>query len=205
MIGAIIHGFILALGLILPLGVQNVFVFNQGATQPKFRKALPVIITASVCDTILILLAVLGVSVLVLQFDWLKTALFAAGIVFLLYMGWMTWRSKTASRTDSASEALGAKKQIAFAASVSLLNPHAILDTVGVIGTGSLQYGGAEKAAFAAACIAISWLWFTSLAAAGRLAGNLDKSGRLMVVLNKMSAVVMWGTGVYLAAGLLGE
>ncbi len=28
---AIIHGIILAFGLIIPLGVQNVFVFNQGA------------------------------------------------------------------------------------------------------------------------------------------------------------------------------
>lgn len=27
---AIVHGMILAFGLILPLGVQNIFVFNQG-------------------------------------------------------------------------------------------------------------------------------------------------------------------------------
>ena len=40
--GALFHGVILALGLILPLGVQNVFVFNQGATHKKFRNALPV-------------------------------------------------------------------------------------------------------------------------------------------------------------------
>lgn len=32
---AIVHGIILAFALILPLGVQNVFVFSQGATQPK--------------------------------------------------------------------------------------------------------------------------------------------------------------------------
>ena len=33
MVTAIIHGFILAIGLILPLGAQNVFIFNQGANQ----------------------------------------------------------------------------------------------------------------------------------------------------------------------------
>lgn len=32
-----------------------------------------------------------------------------------------------------------------FAASVSLLNPHAILDTIGVIGTNSIQYIGSEN------------------------------------------------------------
>jgi L-lysine exporter family protein LysE/ArgO len=62
---AFIHGFILALGLILPLGAQNVFVFQQGAAQPRFLRALPAALTAAVCDTALILLAVLGVSVVV--------------------------------------------------------------------------------------------------------------------------------------------
>ena len=51
---------VLAFGLILPLGVQNVFVFNQGANHPKFIYALPAIITASICDTVLILIAVNG-------------------------------------------------------------------------------------------------------------------------------------------------
>ncbi|TGV22644.1 amino acid transporter, partial [Mesorhizobium sp. M00.F.Ca.ET.186.01.1.1] len=57
---AILHGFVLAFGLILPLGAQNVFVFNQGASQPTLWRAAPVIVTAAVCDAILILLAVLG-------------------------------------------------------------------------------------------------------------------------------------------------
>lgn len=38
---AIIHGIILAFGLIIPLGVQNVFVFNQGASQPNIWRAPP--------------------------------------------------------------------------------------------------------------------------------------------------------------------
>ena len=64
---AILHGIILAFGLIIPLGVQNVFVFNQGALQPTFMRALPVVITAGICDTILIVAAVSGVSLLVLD------------------------------------------------------------------------------------------------------------------------------------------
>ena len=32
-----------------------------------------------------------------------------------------------------------------FQRSVSLLNPHAILDTIGVIGTNSIQYIGSEN------------------------------------------------------------
>ncbi|MCL7520047.1 amino acid transporter, partial [Staphylococcus aureus] len=55
MVTAIIHGFILAIGLILPLGAQNVFIFNQGANQPKYRYVLPAIITAGLSDSLLII------------------------------------------------------------------------------------------------------------------------------------------------------
>ena len=64
---AIIHGIILAFGLIIPLGVQNVFVFNQGASQPNIWSG-PVVLTASICDTLLILIAVQGVSLVLLTF-----------------------------------------------------------------------------------------------------------------------------------------
>lgn len=94
MIQAVIHGIILSFGLILPLGVQNVFVFNQGATQPKFLRALPVVLTASVCDTLLISLAVLGVSVVVFGVYWVKVMLILAGALFLIYMGWVTFKSQ---------------------------------------------------------------------------------------------------------------
>jgi len=41
MTGAAIHGFILALGLILPLGAQNAFVLTQGNVHRRFIKVLP--------------------------------------------------------------------------------------------------------------------------------------------------------------------
>lgn len=199
MIEAIIHGLILAFGLILPLGVQNVFVFNQGAIQPSFPKALPVIITASICDTFLITIAVLGISVFVLGSYWVKTLLFVAGIIFLIYMGIVVWRSKPI-KIDQEKSSFSAKKQILFAMSVSLLNPHAILDTVGVIGTSSLKYMGTDKLAFAIACIFTSWLWFTGLGIAGRFIGSLNKSEKFLTVLNKVSAIIMLGTAVYIGS-----
>ncbi|MEH7114738.1 LysE/ArgO family amino acid transporter [Neobacillus niacini] len=202
MISAMIHGFILAFGLILPLGVQNVFVFNQGATQPKFRRALPVIFTASLCDTLLISLAILGISVIVLSVYWIKVVLLTVGIIFLAYMGYVTWKSKPKTNF-SEDKALTPKKQIAFAASVSLLNPHAIMDTIGVIGTSSISYIGIEKMGFTLACIITSWIWFFSLALAGRQVGRLNNSGGFIAILNKVSALIMWGTAIYLFISLI--
>ncbi|MED2255481.1 LysE/ArgO family amino acid transporter [Brevibacillus parabrevis] len=199
---AILHGFVLAFGLILPLGAQNVFVFNQGASQPTLWRAAPVIVTAAVCDAILILLAVLGVSLIVLTVTWLKTVLYIIGVCFLLYMGYLTWRSRP-DPENREKESFSAKKQMMFAASVSLLNPHAILDTIGVIGTSSLSYAGTEKWGFTLACILVSCLWFFGLALAGRITGKLDHSGSLLRTLNIVSALIMWGVAVYMASQLL--
>ncbi|MFJ7973543.1 LysE/ArgO family amino acid transporter [Psychrobacillus sp. NPDC096389] len=197
---AILHGILLAFGLILPLGVQNVFIFSQGATQPSLWKAFPAAITAALCDTLLIVLAVFGLSVIVLQLEGLRLGLMIVGIIFLLYMGYSIWRSKPASL--EAGKSLKAKKQIVFAMSVSLLNPHAILDTVGVIGTSALKYVGTEQLLFTAACIVVSWCWFFGLTIAGATMKKLDGTGKLMTIFNKCSAVFIWCTAGYLLISL---
>ncbi|MBP1933804.1 LysE/ArgO family amino acid transporter [Ammoniphilus resinae] len=197
---SILHGMILAFGLILPLGVQNVFVFSQGATQPHIFQALPATITASLCDTLLILLAVFGVSAIVLQFEWLRLILMTAGILFLVYMGYAIWKS--VPTTTNTNKALSIRQQIFFALSVSLLNPHAVLDTVGVIGTSALKYAGTEQVFFTIACITVSWIWFLGLTLAGMVMKKLDGKGGLMNLFNKCSALFIWGTAIYLMGGL---
>lgn len=207
MLTAFVHGFVLAFGLILPLGPQNAFVFSQGAAQPRWLRAIPVVLTAALCDTLLILLAVLGVSVVVLAIPWFRSVLLIVGVVFLAVVGWLTWRS-AASRSGGAGDDQAGDaarwpvgRQVLFAVSISLLNPHAILDTIGVIGTSSLSYTGPARAAFAAACVINSWVWFFGLMTAGRLVGHFEGVRRW---LNRVSAIVMWLSAIYLLVSLLG-
>ncbi|ASA24561.1 LysE/ArgO family amino acid transporter [Paenibacillus donghaensis] len=196
---AILHGVILAFGLILPLGVQNIFVFNQGALQPRFARALPVVLTAALCDTLLIAAAVGGVSLVVFSIGWVTPVVYGAGIAFLGFMGWKIWREAPAS---GDSRLLSLKEQVGYALSVSLLNPHALMDTVGVIGTNALQYAGLERWTFAATTAAVSWVWFLALAAAGRQLGRAAASGSLLRLLNKSSALLIWGVALYMCLQL---
>lgn len=206
---AILHGFILALGLILPLGVQNVFVFTQGAAQPRLSRAVPAVLAAALCDTLLIVLAVFGVSAVVLKFEALRMVLMLAGVLFLAYMGFTLWRTRSDSTGDSKEEgsarALPSSKQILFAMSASLLNPHALLDTVGVIGTSALAYEGDAKLRFTLACVVVSWLWFVGLACAGSALRRFDGHGRAMGLFNRCSALFIWGTALVLLWQLLAD
>ncbi len=192
----LLHGILLAFGLILPLGVQNVFVFTQGVTQPNLIKALPATITAALCDTLLIILSILGLSLIVMQFEWLRIVLLVSGILFLLYMGKVIWTSPAAN--VKGEEALPLKKQIVFALSVSLLNPHALLDTIGVIGTSAIKYSGQQQVFFAAACVLVSWIWFFGLAILGATLKKLRIPARIFILFNKCSAMFIWCTAIYL-------
>lgn len=204
MMEAVVHGIVLALGLILPLGVQNVFIFNQGAGAVRWSSVLPVVVAASLCDTLLILLSVFGISLLLLSMAWLKTLLMIAGILFLIYMGWSIWNSDPRP-ASTRGEQLPLRKQILFAVSVSLLNPHAILDTIGVIGTSALGYQGQAKWGFTIGAISLSWIWFLALALAGRLIGSLDRAGGVLTLINKVSALMIWAVSMYIAVQLAGS
>ncbi|HVI51933.1 MAG TPA: LysE family transporter [Candidatus Sulfotelmatobacter sp.] len=187
--------------MILPLGPQNTFVLSQGFSQPNLLRALPVVVTAACCDTLLILLAVAGVSAVVGAIEWLRLVLVCGGVAFLVAAGWLTWKSAPPS-PQSGDERTPAPmgKQVAFALACSLGNPHAIVDTIGVIGTSGLAYQGARLAAFTSACIAVSWSWFFGLALAGRILSRLELARRL---LNPASALVMWASAGYLALSLV--
>lgn len=194
---AFLYGVFLALGLIVPLGVQNIFIFNQGASQRHFLQAIPSVLTAIVCDSILIIASVLGVSVVLLAIPWLKKTILLMGFCFLIYMGWVTWYSKPMA-LQPGKQPLSAGKQLIFSASVSLLNPHAMLDTIGVIGTSSLQFIGRDKWMFTFGCVFISSVWFFMLSVMGHFLHRLDKTGKALRIMNQCSAIMVWSVAVYI-------
>lgn len=125
------------------------------------------------------------------QIPVFETIMLTCGFLFLAYMGWVTWHRRP-DRGETQKNVFSAKKQ----AAVSLLNPHAILDTVGVLGTQSLPYTGLDKWLYTLSCIAVSWVWFIELVLAVRIFKTLDTGGGLMIVLNKCSALVMRGAAL---------
>ncbi len=158
-------GLVLGLALIVPIGAQNVFIVGQGLAVGWPRSAWAVV-AAGCCDTLLILAGAAGVSQLLNNFPALRIVLLVGGAAFLTYLGVQSWRRSTTTLALTTGEALDGRKVLTRTASVSLLNPHAILDTVGVIGAAIAAQPEASRALFAGGAVSASWLWFLLLAGA---------------------------------------
>lgn len=196
-----LRGLSLGLSLIVAIGPQNAFVLRQGLTR---RHALLAALVCALADTALTTFGVLGVGALLARSPVLVTLGTLAGAAFLLWYGWRSFQS---ARNPGTLEVEGKTAQtpgtvLATAAAFSLLNPHAILDTVVLIGGASAGLGETGRTAFLLGTILASWTWFFGLALlAGRLAG-LMRSPRAWRVLDVLIGVVMWGIAAGLVLGL---
>lgn len=212
--GAFAHGFLLAIALILPLGPQNTFVLTQASSLPRFRDAAAVALTAALCDTFLIAIAVAGLSVIVIALPWFRSAMGLIGALFMLWIAVCTWQAHPGAQApEEGATATAARvgpawtraRRIRHSVTVSLLNPHAILDTVLVIGGASVLYHDAwARMAYAVAAIAASWLWFGGLLLAGHTFHHvLGRGSSRARLVSQVSAVLMGILAIRLLVSVL--
>ncbi|WP_168168012.1 LysE/ArgO family amino acid transporter, partial [Micrococcus sp. HMSC31B01] len=91
---------------------------------------------------------------------------------------------------------------ILLALSVSLVNPHAILDTVVMMGTFAQTFGAA-KWAYVGGAVAASLVWFAALGWGGtKLAPSMD-SARTWRIVDAVVGVLMLGIAVKVGLTLL--
>jgi L-lysine exporter family protein LysE/ArgO len=161
---AFLTGLALGLALIVPIGAQNVFVFGQ-AVALGMPRALWAVVGAAACDTLLIVLGAAGTSALLDSVPGLRPAMLLGGALFLTYLGVKSLRTKPSELEDQTGT-WSRGQVLRRTAAVSLLNPHAILDTVGVLGAAITAQAVATRVPFAVGAVVASWTWFLVLATA---------------------------------------
>ncbi|MFM8453836.1 MAG: LysE/ArgO family amino acid transporter [Gammaproteobacteria bacterium] len=203
----VFEGILLALGLIIPLGTQNVFVLNNGILSKHFFSTLPVVITAILCDFLLVLMSILGLSLVIQQSDIAKIVIMSLGVIFLMRFGYISWCSSgLENNSEKSVYANSLLRQIIYTCSVSILNPHAILDVFFVIGPASLQFYGFEKVLFLTGCFIVEVLWFSGLSFFGvsirDFSQNLNYRKKVMKFSQKISAIIVFGVAIYMIQDL---
>lgn len=157
-----LNGLLLGLSLIMALGPQNIFLIKQGAR--KNHATLSAVICFC-CDIILVLASVTGLHGLLEAHPALQRWMILFGAVFLLFYASKALLSGLRPKAKSDNELPQPHNRLQimlFALGFSLLNPHAIIDSLVIIGSGSSQFPD-HKVAFLAGVLTSSLLWFSSL------------------------------------------
>ncbi|WP_462170884.1 LysE/ArgO family amino acid transporter [Pseudoalteromonas xiamenensis] len=191
------EGFFLSLGLIAAIGAQNAFVISQSLSG-KFT--LPVILTVSLCDMFLVSLGVLGVGALIQQSEWLLQITTWAGIAFLSVYGAMSLKSALSSKQlESEARSVATRKRaILTAMAVSLLNPHAYLDTVVILGGVAGKFADQQKPWFVLGCISASIAWFMLLGFGAKQLAPVFRNPKAWKVLDVLVCIMMWSIALSL-------
>lgn len=195
---ALLHGFLVQMGLIMAIGPQNSFVLTQGLRRGHIGL---ICLICTLSDVILIALGVGGMAALLQATPAVGLALRYGGAAFLLWYGYGRLRSalrptqgmqttpeKTLSRTAAALATL------AF----TWLNPHVYLDTVVMIGVLAGGFPG-HQPAFGLGAATASGLYFFSLGYGARLLAPTLSGPAAWRILDMVVAIMMAG----LAAGLI--
>ncbi len=185
-------GFVITLGLIMPLGAQNSYVLSQSIKKNHHLTAATVCI---VCDFLLMSLGVFGGGALIASNDLAYQVITWAGVIFLSVYGAMFFRDAiNAQAVEAAKSAAPSKRKVVIftTLAVTLLNPHVYLDTVVIIGSISGQYQGDDKYIFWLGTILASLAWFYALSLGAAKLSPWLAQAHVQRAINLIIAVIMW-------------
>ncbi len=152
-------GLLTGLSLIVAIGAQNAYVLRQGLRRQSVGL---VVLICALSDALLITLGTLGIGVIVTRVPVLLTVLTWAGVAYLLFFAFRSFRSALhPSSLEAEGEPVSRGKVVATTLALTYLNPHVYLDTVVMLGTVANQQP--NRWLFAGGAALGSVLWFSAL------------------------------------------
>ena len=204
---AFFAGLALSLSLIMAIGPQNAHVMRMGLRREHLWLTVAICV---VTDVTLIAVGVGGLAQLGGLSAKLLGAVTGAGAVLLFLYGAQAMqrfvRPAASAEPATASEpetTMSRRRAVGLALAMSWLNPHAWLDTAVLMGTASLAYARPDNAVFGLGAAAGSLLWFVALGVAMWSLGSRLKAPWIWRALDGLVALMMWGTALWLLAGLV--
>ena len=169
----VLKGFVLMCSLLVAIGPQNAFMLRQAVRREHAWMVAAIMLFG---DITMVSLGGFGIGHLLEGLPWVKLALTAIGALYVLRFGVMVFREMMHPKALQAASSNSRKSIITSALAVTFLNPHAIFDTVILVGTLALQFKGGDKIGFMIGTIMGSTVWFFGIAWIGqRLAPYLAR------------------------------
>ncbi len=187
----LLQGFVTGGGLIIAIGAQNAFLLAQGVRR---QYHWPIALLCSLSDSVLICLGVLGMGALISESPVLLQLARFGGALFLFYYGYRALRSAL-NPTGLETQNLGVRSlrsALLTTLAVSLLNPHAYLDTVVLLGSIATQYGESLRYWFGAGAVLSSCVWFLLLGLGAPRLAPVFRNPLAWRVLDSFVCLLMW-------------
>ena len=190
-----LQGLLLGFSLIIAIGAQNLFVFNQGLIG---KYVMIVCLFCSLSDALLILIGYSGLYLIIENNVILQNFIILIGFLWLLGYGVLKIREglyfNQESNLDiqiSHTNNRNLYKTILAISGITWLNPHVYLDTVFLIGSISNSVQSEKQFSFLLGAISSSFLFFFFLGYMGFKIGPLIKSPNLWKKINISLGIIM--------------
>ena len=190
-----LQGLLLGFSLIIAIGAQNLFVFNQGLIG---KYVMIVCLFCSLSDALLILIGYSGLYLIIENNVILQNFIILIGFLWLLGYGVLKIREgmyfNQESNLDiqiSHTNNRNLYKTILEISGITWLNPHVYLDTVFLIGSISNSVQSEKQFSFLLGAISSSFLFFFFLGYMGFKIGPLIKSPNLWKKINISLGIIM--------------
>ena len=190
-----LQGLLLGFSLIIAIGAQNLFVFNQGLVG---KYVMIVCLFCSLSDALLILIGYSGLYLIIENNVILQNFIILIGFLWLLGYGVLKIREgmyfDQQSNLDIQISHINNRslyKTILAISGITWLNPHVYLDTVFLIGSISNSVQSEKQFSFLLGAISSSFLFFFFLGYMGFKIGPLIKSPNLWKKINISLGIIM--------------
>jgi L-lysine exporter family protein LysE/ArgO len=201
MISTYFTGLTLMATLIMPIGLQNAFVLNQG-----IRKQHHIFVATfcSLSDALFMSVGVWGGATIFSAYPWLLLSITVLGALFMLIYGWQclrrAWLGGGSIETDNSpqSKQKSFKVIVLACCAFTFLNPHVYIDTIVILGGFAANLLVEERLYFVIGGVTASFMWFFSLAFLGAKFSIILSSARAQRIIDTFIGLMMWGLALYL-------
>ncbi|WP_307994455.1 LysE family transporter, partial [uncultured Weissella sp.] len=184
---------------IAPIGMQNLYVFNN-AVNNTLQRAMLYVLFVWLADSSFSIVAYFGMGAIINSNDLLKLIVMILGGALVIYIGWTILRSANQVSLDASGNKLSMGKAFATAFIVTWANPQALVDGSLMLGATRAKLPDADVWPFIIGVLIATALWFTIVTVVvNRLKNRLSK--RAFVIVNVVSGLIMLGYGLYFLYG----
>lgn len=196
---ALLSGMAIGFAFIAPIGMQNLYVFNN-AMNNTLKRAFLYVGFVWFADATFSLAAYFGMGALINSNELLKLIVMIVGGLLVLYIGWAIFRSANSVEMGEKGTSLTPKAALISAFVVTWANPQALVDGSLMLGATRAKLAEADVWPFIIGVLIATATWFTFITLlVNTFKNKLTK--KAFVWVNIVSGFIVMAYGVYLLFG----